>query len=202
MTIIYNTREEWLNAAVEELRPFFSAYSHTLPAEIRVATGYPTNAKRSGFKVLGQCIPSTNSADGHFEVLISPQVDNTHKVVEVLIAQLACTAKGASNQATKAYDKVAQAMHIIPSGTASNPYYETTHNSAFVNAYGAIIQSLGAYPHAAVDMAVHKTQGTRLLLCVCPTCGCKVRMTAKWTLNAHGDLDLPTCRCGDLFNLA
>ena len=198
---LYPTREEWLNAAVEELRPFFSSNGHTLPAEIRVATGYPTNAKRSGFKVLGQCIPNTNSADGHYEICVSPQVDNPYKVTEVLIAQLACTAKGALNQANKAYAKVAEAMHILPAGTASNPYYETSHGVAFDSAYAAIIQSLGTYPHAKVDVATHKTQGTRLLLAVCPTCGCKIRMTAKWTLNAHGDVDLPTCRCGDLFNL-
>ncbi len=147
---LYATREEWLNAAVEELRPFFSSNGHTLPAEIRVATGYPTNAKRSGFKVLGQCIPNTNSADGHYEICVSPQVDNPYKVTEVLIAQLACTAKGALNQANKAYAKVAEAMHILPAGTASNPYYETSHGAAFDSAYAAIIQSLGTYPHAKV----------------------------------------------------
>lgn len=69
---VHANREDWLNAAVDELRPFFSSRGHTLPAEIRVACAYPTNAKRSGFKVLGECIPNTNSADGHYEIFISP----------------------------------------------------------------------------------------------------------------------------------
>jgi hypothetical protein len=76
---IHANREAWLNAAVDELRPFFSSRGHTLPAEIRVATGYPTNAKRSGFKVLGECIPNTNSADGHYEIWISPILADPHQ---------------------------------------------------------------------------------------------------------------------------
>ena len=199
---VHANREAWLNAAVDELRPFFSSRGHTLPAEIRVATGYPTNAKRSGFKVLGECIPNTNSADGHYEIWISPILADPLKVAETLIAQLCRTAKGALTVTNLAYARVAEAMHILPAGTASSPYKEVTHGQEFINAYQAIVDSLGIYPHAVVDITVHKTQGTRMLLAKCPTCQCSIRMTAKWVHNAHGDVELPTCRCGDMFALA
>ena len=199
---IHANREDWLNAAVSELRPFFSSNGHTLPAEIRVSCAYPTNAKRSGFKVLGECIPNTNSADGHYEIFISPILADPIKVTEVLISQLCRTAKGALNINNLPYGRIAEAMHILPNGTASSPYKETTHGSAFDAMYTDIIDSLGVYPHAKVDVSTHKTPGTRLLLAVCPTCQCKIRMTAKWAYNAHGDVELPTCRCGDLFTLA
>lgn len=199
---IYANREAFLNAAVDELRPFFSSRGHTLPAEIRVATGYPTNAKRSGFKVLGECIPNTNSADGHYEIWISPILADPIKVVETLIAQLCRTAKGALTVTNLAYTRVAEAMHILPAGTGSNPYKEVTHGQEFINSYIAIIDSLGVYPHGVVDISVHKSQGTRMLLARCPTCQCSIRMTAKWVYNAHGDVELPTCRCGDTFALA
>ena len=103
---IHANREDWLNACVDELRPFFMSNGHTLPAEIRVACAYPTNAKRSGFKVLGECIPNTNSADGHYEIFISPILDNPSKVTETLIAQLCRTAKGALNVNTLAYGRI------------------------------------------------------------------------------------------------
>jgi hypothetical protein len=199
---VHANREDWLNAAVDELRPFFSARGHTLPAEIRVACAYPTNAKRSGFKVLGECIPNTNSADGHWEIYISPILDNPTKVTETLIAQLCRTAKGAYGITNQAYAKVAEAMLIYPDGTLSNPYKSVMHGQAFIDAYQAIIDSLGIYPHAKVDVSTYKSQGTRMLLAKCPTCQCSIRMTAKWVYNAHGDVELPTCRCGDMFALA
>ena len=199
---VHANREDWLNAAVDELRPFFSSRGHTLPAEIRVACAYPTNAKRSGFKVLGECIPNTNSADGHYEIFISPILDAPIKVTETLIAQLCRTAKGALNVTTLSYGRVAEAMHILPAGALSNPYKEVSHGQDFINAYQAIIDSLGIYPHAKVDVSSHKSQGTRMLLARCPTCQCSIRMTAKWVYNAHGDVELPTCRCGDMFALA
>ena len=199
---IHANREDWLNAAVDELRPFFSSRGHTLPAEIRVACAYPTNAKRSGFKVLGECIPNTNSADGHYEIFISPILDEPSKVTETLIAQLCRTARGALNVTNLAYAKIAEVMHILPAGTVSSPFKEVTHGSAFDMAYQDIIDSLGVYPHAKVDVSIHKSQGTRMLLAVCPTCQCKIRITAKWAHNAHGDVELPTCRCGDMFTLA
>jgi hypothetical protein len=199
---VHANREDWLNAAVDELRPFFASRGYTLPAEIRVACAYPTNAKRSGFKVLGECIPSTNSADGHYEIFISPILDAPIKVTETLIAQLCRTAKGALNVSTLTYARVASAMHLIPAGTASIPYKDVHHGQNFNDAYQAIIDSLGIYPHAKVDVSAHKSQGTRMLLARCPTCQCSIRMTAKWVYNAHGDVELPTCRCGDMFALA
>ena len=199
---IHANREEWLNAAVDELRPFFSSRGYTLPAEIRVACAYPTNAKRSGFKVLGECIPNTNSADGHWEIYISPVLDKPNLVARTLISQLCRTAKGAYAITNQAYAKVAEAMHILPSGTTSSPFKEVTHGNEFITAYQDIIDSLGVYPHGKVDISIHKSQGTRMLLAKCPTCQCSIRMTAKWVYNAHGDVELPTCRCGDMFALA
>jgi hypothetical protein len=202
LPIIHANREAWQHACVDELRSFFSSRGYTLPAEIRVACGYPTNAKRSGFKVLGECIPNTNSADGHWEIYISPILSDPSKVTETLIAQLCRTAKGAYAVTNVAYAKVAEAMLIYPDGTLSNPYKTVVHGSAFDMAYQDIIDSLGVYPHAKVDVSIHKSQGTRMLLAKCPTCQCSIRMTAKWVYNAHGDVELPTCRCGDMFALA
>jgi hypothetical protein len=200
MTTIHASREDYLNAAVEELRPVFTANGQDLPRAIRVSCALPSNAKRSG--AIGECWADTASADQHYEIFISPILDAPIKVTETLIAQLCRTARGALNVTTLSYGRVAEAMHILPAGALSNPYKEVNHGQEFINAYQAIIDSLGIYPHAKVDVSSHKSQGTRMLLARCPTCQCSIRMTAKWVYNAHGDVELPTCRCGDMFALA
>jgi hypothetical protein len=43
----FQTREDWLAQAIAELRPVFSALSHPLPDNIRVACGFPSSNARS-----------------------------------------------------------------------------------------------------------------------------------------------------------
>ena len=59
----HTVREEWLLAAVEELRPMFEAQGAKLPDAIRVTCGFPSNAKRSG--AIGEAWSSASSADKH-----------------------------------------------------------------------------------------------------------------------------------------
>ena len=202
LPIIYSTRKDWLTGAINELKPFFLLNGVSISDKIRVSCALPSNAKRTNFKSVGECFPSTNSADAHYEIFISPILDAPIKVTETLVAQLCRTAKGALNVTTLSYARVAEVMHILPAGTLSSPYKEVGHGGEFLAAYTAIIDSLGIYPHAKVDVSTHKSQGTRMLLAKCPTCQCSIRMTAKWVYNAHGDVELPTCRCGDTFALA
>ena len=81
MESIHSTREQWLNAAVEEVRPFFTAYGHTLPQAIRVTCGFPSSAKRSG--AIGECWSDKASGDGSIEILISPTIADVTDVFAV-----------------------------------------------------------------------------------------------------------------------
>ena len=191
LPIIYTTREDWLTAAVLELKPFFLLNGVSISDRIRVSCALPSNAKRTNFKSVGECFPSTNSADAHYEIFISPVLADPVKVFETLIAMLCHTAKGALNHG-KPYQKIADAMLLLPNGTASARYKSVTHGNAFVAAYQQIIDSLGAYVHAELSASVGKKQGTRMLKCVCPSCGYTVRLTAKWAYKG-GNLNLPMC---------
>jgi hypothetical protein len=94
------------------------------------------------------------------------------------------------------FQKAADAMHLIPAA-GKKAYKATTGGDAFKAAFGAIIDGLGDYPHAQLSMSTRKTQATRMLKAVCPSCGYTVRLTAKWA--AKG---LPSCPIdGDTFNL-
>ena len=93
--LIHTERETYLQSAVEELRPSFSANGHTLPLAIRVSCALPSNAKRSG--AIGECWADTRSADGHYEIFISPTLADPARVFDVLIHELCHTAKGCMN---------------------------------------------------------------------------------------------------------
>lgn len=59
----------------------------------------------------------------------------------------------------------------------------------------ALSAELGPYPHAGLNLgAGRKKQGTRMLKCVCGSCGYTARTTGKWieTLGA------PLCPCNSL----
>jgi hypothetical protein len=195
LPVIYSTREDWLNGAITELKPFFLINGVSISDRIRVSCALPSNAKRTNFKSVGECFPSTNSADAHYEIFISPVLADPIKVFETLIAMLCHTAKGALNHG-KPYQKIADAMLLLPNGTQSARYKSVTHGGAFIQAYGQIIDSLGAYVHAELSASVGKKQGTRMLLAQCPSCGYAVRLTSKWAykrVNGNTVINLPIC---------
>ena len=80
--IKHTTREEWLNAAITSIRPFFESEGHELPQRIRCSCGFPSTFRRSGNTA--EFFRDTSSADGTFEVLISPTLAEPHAVWNAL----------------------------------------------------------------------------------------------------------------------
>jgi len=186
----YSTREEWLTAGIEELRPVFDAIGRPLPKRIRPACGFPLGSKRS--KAIGQCWADTASADSTVEVLVAPTLDNPVEVFEVLVHELCHATDGAMNHGVK-FQRTATKMGLMAVGSGKEPWKSTKGDAGFLTAYQAMIDGLDAYPHAALTFAnAKKTQGTRMLKACCPSCGYTVRLTQKWA-----DQGLPTCPCGD-----
>jgi hypothetical protein len=189
----YLTREEWLTAAVEELRPVFDGISRPIPAKIRVACGFPLDAKRS--KAIGQCWADTASADRAIEILISPVLDDHLAVFETLVHELCHSTAGAMNHGVN-FQKAAEAMLLQGVHPSKQPWKSTKGTADFLPAFEGLIDGLGDYPHAALTFTARKAQSTRMLKACCPSCGYTVRMTQKWA-----DLGLPVCPCGDTLSL-
>jgi len=187
---IHDTREQWLNAAVTELRPMFQALAPSPAAQaIRVACGYPSNWKRS--KALGECHPAENSADKHYEIFIAPTLATPRDVFAVLVHEVAHTCAGQMNHG-HLFGQACDALGLLPD--PKRGYKATVPCDKFDDLFAGIIHSLGDYPHAEVSTASTKVQATRLLKCLCPSCGYTFRTTAKWV-----QVGLPTCVCGDTF---
>lgn len=179
---MYSTREEWLTAAIQEVRPLFLVEGYPIADRIRAACGFPANHSRNGR--IGECHASTASADQHYEVLISPVLDDPRQVLAVLVHELCHTRPGSMNHGVN-FSRAALAMGLAP-GAAG--WKATTPGQSFDALYGQILSGLGQYPHAALSVASTKKQSTRMLKAVCPSCGYTIRLTKKWA-----DQGLPIC---------
>jgi hypothetical protein len=86
------TREEWLLAMTEEIRPLFAAVNAPLPERLRVSCGWPSSrglaSPSSKNRTIGQCWPTEFSADETPEVFISPYLADAVQVAAVLVYEL------------------------------------------------------------------------------------------------------------------
>lgn len=183
---MHNTREDWLMAAVEELRFIFELMGKPLPQRIRTSCGYPLHYKRN--RKLGDVHASTDSADASMEIFIAPSVSDPVAVFTVLLGQLCRTTSGALSYGSP-FAEIAFAVGLEPVNLMdSNPWQNTKGNKGFNDQYGDLIKGLGTYPHAELHINEKKTQSTRMLKAFCSNCGYTVRLTTKWAL-----MGMPTC---------
>lgn len=185
MDTLFNTREEWLTAALTEVRGTFLAEGLTLPDRIRITCGFPSTASRSG--AVGQAWASTASADQTFEILISPVLDTPREVFETLVHEAIHCLPECMNHG-KHFGNAALRVGL-QQGTKG--WKNSVAGAGFDDRYKGFMDSLGAYPHAAISMGQTKKQATRLLKAQCNACGYTIRLTQKWA-----SMGLPECVCG------
>lgn len=180
----YATREAWLQDAAGELAPLILAASgQTLPANLRVACGFPSTFRRSG--ALGETFAPKDSADGATEILISPTLSEPWQVLAVLARHLMMTVASGS-----ALSRAFASAGITPGKPNEVPAI------ALCPTIPDLAAALGDYPHAELSLADRPKAPTRLLKGLCPSCGYTIRLSAKWAQQG-----MPTCHCGDLINL-
>ena len=174
--INYQTREQWLEAAMSELSPRFAALGHPLPDKIRVTCGFTSGGtrKRNGKAQIGECWDASRSGDQAFEIMVSPVEDDPVKVLAILTHELCHAAAGLTCGHRGTFAKLARGMKLEGALNA------TFGGIDFANIGGTVLRAIGDYPHAKLDTFKRPKQGIRMQLCRCDTCGYSVRTTAKW----------------------
>lgn len=165
------TREQWLQQAIDELRPKFKAACYPLPKTIHVSVGLP-----KGRKAIGECWHGQASEDGNKHVFISPTLGDVAEVLDTLVHELVHVALPAGIGHKKPFVRAGQALGLTE-GKA------TSLGAGYVLAQElrALATKLGEYPHSKLDVStLAKKQSTRLLKAECPICGYTVRTTKKW----------------------
>ncbi len=189
MQIAKNTREQWLNQAAKLLAPHFKAAGFPLPEKIRMTCGFPSRgALASKKQSIGECWTAKASGDEHFEIFVSPLLDKSERVLDVLTHELAHSAVGIEHKHDRKFAKCVRALHLEGKPTA------TVGGKDFLDKIAKpIIAELGKYPHAKLIASANpKKQTTRLIKCACPICEYTIRITRKW-LDEAGAPDCPSC---------
>lgn len=195
------TRETYLASATEYLAPHFTNLGFPLPA-VRASVGIPAGGKGGKLKRIGECWSNLASADNTTEIFICPSQSDPVAVLAILLHELIHAAVGLKCGHKGAFKRVALALGLEGKMTATVP------GAALTKDLQALSDTLGEYPHAALNTALsgRKTQGTRMIKLECDDCGWSCRTAQK-----NVDAGLPTCgaidpetecRCGGSINVA
>lgn len=172
-------RETWLGLVAQRMTPWFN----DLPP-LRFAIGFPSTGKKG--RRIGEIWDGANSDDGHFEVLIRPDLDDPVEVAAVLAHELVHAAVGLRAGHGRPFRKVALSIGLEGKMTATVP------GDAFKRSVKPILEEVGPLPHARLSFGCQssgpKKQGTRLVKVACPECGYTVRVTRKWLDGAGAPL--------------
>jgi hypothetical protein len=189
MTAKFQTREEWLVAAVEALVPIFDYAGQMLP-DVRVSVGWPGGNGRKN-SVIGQCWSTKVAADKVSQIFISPVLDEAVRVLDVLVHELIHAIDDCESGHKGRFAKIAKAVGLTGKMTA------TVAGDDLKAKLEAIAEELGEYPHAAIVSGAQgadgpKKQTTRQLKVECAEgSGYKARITRQWL----DDFGAPICPC-------
>ena len=177
----HTTREAWLTAACGVLQPLFGEAGVDEYPKLRVSCGFPKGAR--GGHTIGQCWDPGVSADGTFELFISPEMVEVDRVLDILAHELVHAVVGIKAGHRGPFKKLATAIGLEGKMTA------TVASETLKDRLLHLSQRLGPYPHAAMKPGGGvKKQPTRMRKCECGECGYTLRATTKWL-----DVAVPDC---------
>lgn len=180
---IFKTREEWLVAAKNKLKPHFKEADAPLHDNIRISVGF---APRGFEKIAGICFRQMVSKDKKNEIFISPMVDSPTEALAILVHELAHAQDDCASGHGKAFKRLVDKLSLEGKPTA------TTAGPTFKQRYENMLRQLGDYPHRELRPTKIKKQGTRLIKCECKECGYIARTTKTWIESAGAPI-CPTC---------
>jgi hypothetical protein len=181
-------KEVWLAEAMKFVRAHFEEAGYQVPEHVRVSTGWPSRGGLSKKKrTIGQAWHNSCSGDGVHEVIVSLWLDDPLKVLGVLIHEVVHVTVGVEHGHKKPFADCAKAVGL------TKPWTATGESNELIEKLEQWTKKLGQYPHAKLDGGEKEKKGSRLLKCECPSCGCKIRVTATW-IDEYGEFP---CPCGD-----
>lgn len=178
-------RETWLNTLKDQfLIDHFKNAGYEIPKNVRMACSL-TSGRGAKNKAIGLCWSNEVSADGTYEIMISPTVADPIQVADILIHELIHATIGLKEGHGKNFRKAALALGLTGKMTA------TTASDTLKTKIAEWVSVIGNYPHAVLggENSGGKKQTTRLIKVECE-CGYTVRISRKWL-----SIAIPECPC-------
>lgn len=190
---VHDSRESWLKAGTDLLRPHFAECGYDLPNKMRFAIAFPSTGRHG--KRVGELWHADTSADGTYELFIRADLDDPQQVLDVLAHELVHAVLPIDAGHGPKYKEAALKLGLVGQMRTAAP------GPLLRPKLIEIADALGPLPHAALAIERGrdnrgpvdrpKKQKARLLKAECADgeCGYTVRITAKWVQ----DLGPPLC---------
>lgn len=159
---IHDTREAWLNAAVDKLRSEIFGEKYTVPG-VRVSVGWP-GGRGPKANTIGQCWPGEAASDSVGQIFISPVLIDPVNVLETLVHEMIHAINHANGETGHRgpFKRIAEPIGLEGKMTATHAGEELAEKLATIG------NELGKYPHAAINLADKpKVQKTYMRKVVC-----------------------------------
>lgn len=147
--MLHKTRESWLRAAVDYMRPWISEHGSKVPDNIYVGCGWVKGHKDQG---IGVCYDGTCSDDGAPQMWICPTQNDPHRVIDILLHEMIHAALGCDAGHGKEFKKLMRGVGLEGKATATI----VTHGTELYNKIDVLVNKLGPYPHSAVRAPAKK----------------------------------------------
>lgn len=176
MTITTSTREEWLNIlgdslVTDVLAPIAEREQLPMPP-VRYSVGFARGVRGGGkHAVLGACHPRSHSTDGHNEIFISPECNDSMQIAETLVHELIHAFDDNKSGHKGKFATLARAAGLEGKLTAT---YAGDALRATLQEY---LDALGDIPAAKMEpnARVKPKQSSRMIKVECSTCGFNFR---------------------------
>lgn len=146
----FATREQWLEAAIEEFRGLFEQVGYPLPERIHVSCGWGYGRAHAETKdIAGQCWSGMQSEDGAPHVFISPMLSMAYEVLSVLMHELIHCAMDPEMDHGKKFAACAKMIGLEGPMRATRPSMELAMELESVAAANG---TLGPYPHSPIEL--------------------------------------------------
>jgi len=168
----HRTREDWLLAAVELIKPIFKAKGYEVPNDCQVSCGFASTGTRSHH--IGQCWSRKSSTHERNQIFISPALVDPVDVLDTLVHELVHAVDDCAHTHGKEFKKIALSIGLegpMRSAGAGKALKEHLHQLA---------KTIGPYPHGRLQVYHHKPTNTPRARAKCTECGYTVPMLKKF----------------------
>lgn len=180
------TAEEWYRKAVDAFKRTFKDLGYEIPV-YDISSGF-TDAGTRVTRVLGQCWTNNASSKGRPHIFLNPRYTEPVGLIAVVLHEVIHATVGVDQGHRGKFRSVAQSLGFIP------PLKYINIDDDLKGKCETIAARLGEFPRSAFVAKIRK-QTTRLIKCVCETCGFTFRTTKFWIEQSGNDLRCPDESC-------
>ena len=168
----YKTREDWLLAAVEQIRPIFALKRHQIPLDCQVSCGFASTGTRSPH--IGQCWSKSSTSNETNQIFISPTLGEPVEVLDTLVHELVHAVDDCQHKHGKEFKKIALSLGMV------GPMRSAEAGPELKAKLVEIAKKLGPYPHGKLKVTHRKVISRSRPRAKCPDCGFQVPMLKRF----------------------